>query len=138
MFLTERMEENRVGDVSYQEDGTATDEVAQLQVQYTRMINTTRHWESISVFSDYGARSGDLPSSPVRSPLHLVSLSSESLRSPYTDGSPTTAAVGPGISSVSSSSMRDSVRYEILWELKQELFAGIRSELLRSQQKIFF
>ena len=43
---------------------------------------------------------------------------------------------GPGISLVSSSSIRDSVRDEILRELKQELFAGIRSELLRSQQQI--
>jgi hypothetical protein len=32
--------------------------------------------------------------------------------------------------------MRDSVRDEMLWELKQELFAAIHSELLRSQQKI--
>jgi hypothetical protein len=132
VLLTERMEENCVGDVSYQEDGTATDEVAQLQVQYTRILNTTRHWESISAFSDYGVHSGDLPSSPARSPLYLTSLSSEPLRSPYTDGSPTTAAAGPGISSVSSSSMPDSVRDEILRELKQEFFAGIRSELLRS------
>jgi hypothetical protein len=107
-----------------------------LQDQYTRILNITRHWESTSAFSDYGERIGDLPSSPARSPLHLASLSSEPLRSPYTDGSPTTAAAGPGISSVSSSSMRASVRDEIMRELKQELFAGIRSELLRSQQKI--
>ena len=132
MLLTVRMDENRVDDVSYQEDGSAADEVAQLQDQYTRLLNTTRHWESTSAFSDYGARIGDLPSSPARSPLHLASLSSEPLRSPYTDGSPTTAAAGPGISSVSSSSMRDSVRDEIMRELKQELFAGIRSELLHS------
>ena len=62
--MTARMDENRVDDVSYQEDGSAADEVAQLQDQYTRILNTTRHWESTSAFSDYGARIGDLPSSP--------------------------------------------------------------------------
>ena len=82
-----------------------TDEVAQLQVQDTRMINTTRHFEFLSTFSDYCPCIGDLPSSPARSPLHLASLSSEPLRSPYTDGSPTTATDGLGTSSVSSSSM---------------------------------
>jgi hypothetical protein len=53
---------------------------------------------------DASARVGDVPSSPTRSPLHLASLSSEPLGSPYTDGSPNTAAAGLGIS------LRDSVR----------------------------
>jgi hypothetical protein len=136
VLLVVRMDENRVDDVSYQEDGSATDEVAQLQDHYTRILNTTRHLESLPPFSDYGANIGDLSSSPARSPLHLASLSSEPLRSPYTDVSPVAAAAGPSLSSVSSSSMRDSVWDEILQDLKQELFAGIRSELLRSQQKI--
>jgi hypothetical protein len=73
VLLTVRMDENRVDDVSYQEDGSATDEVAQLQDQYTRLLNTTRHWESTSAFSDYGARIGDLPSSPARSREQEVS-----------------------------------------------------------------
>ncbi len=84
-----------------------SDEVAQLQEQYNRILNTTRHLESLSVFSDYGACIGNLASSPVRSPLNLASLS-ETYRSPYTDGSPTTATTGLGIYSVSSSSMSDS------------------------------
>jgi hypothetical protein len=88
--------------------------------QQTRILNTTRHLESISTFSDYCACIGDLTSSPVRSPLHLASLS-EPLRSSYTDGSPTTATVGLGIASLSSSSILESVRDEILWGLKQEL-----------------
>jgi hypothetical protein len=37
---------------------------------------------------DASARVGDGPSSHTRSPLHLASLSSEPLGSPYTDGSP--------------------------------------------------
>ena len=77
-----------------------------------------------------------LPSSPARSPLHLASLSSEPLRSPYTDGSPNTGAAGLGISSVSSSSIRDSGRDEMLRELRHEFFVEMRSELLRSQQEI--
>jgi hypothetical protein len=32
--------------------------------------------------------------------------------------------------------MSDSLWDDILWELKQDLFAGIRSELLHSQQKM--
>jgi hypothetical protein len=136
VLLAVRIDENRVDDVSYQEDGSVVDEDVQLQDQYTRILNTTTHLESLSAFSDCGVCIGDLPSSPVRSPLHLASLSCEPLRSPYTDGSPTIEAAGPGISLVSSSSMCDSVRDEMLWELKQEFFAGIRSELFRSQQKI--
>ncbi len=59
---------------------------------------------------DASARVGDGPSSPTRSPLHLASLSSESLGSPYADGSPNTAAAGLGIS------LRDWVRDEFRWE----------------------
>jgi hypothetical protein len=73
--LAVSMDENRVDEVSYQEDGSAVDEFTQLQDQYTRILNTTRHLESLSVFSDYGVRIGDLPSSPARSPLHFASLS---------------------------------------------------------------
>ena len=130
MSLTARMDETRV-DITNQEDG-ATDDIALLQAQYTRI----RTLQSLSAFSDYSARVGDLPSSPTRSPLQLASLSSEPLRSPCTDGSPNTAAAGLGISSVSSSSMRDSGRDEMLRELRHELFAEMRSELLRSQQEI--
>jgi hypothetical protein len=78
---------------------------------------------------DASARFGDVPSSPTRSSLHLASLSSEPLGSPYTDGSPNTAAAGLGIS------LRDSVRDKLLRELRQELFADMRSELLRSKQE---
>ncbi len=78
---------------------------------------------------DAGARVGVVPTSPTRSPLHLASLSSEPLGSPYTDGSPNTAASGLGIS------LRDSMRDELLRELRQELFADLRSELLRSKQE---
>jgi hypothetical protein len=78
---------------------------------------------------DASARVGDVPSSPTRSPLHLASLSSEPLSSPYTDGSPNTATVGLGIW------LRDSVRDELLRELRQELLADFRSELLRSKQE---
>jgi hypothetical protein len=46
---------------------------------------------------DAGARVGAVPSSPTRSPLHLASLSSEPLGSPYTDGSPNTASAGLGM-----------------------------------------
>jgi hypothetical protein len=99
------MDEPHVDDVSYQEDSSVTDEVAHLQVQYTRMINNTRHLEFLSTFSDYSPCIGDLPSSPARSHLNLSSLSSEPFRSPYTDGSPTTVTDGLGTSSVSSSSM---------------------------------
>jgi hypothetical protein len=56
-------------------------------------------------------------------------LSSEPLGSPYTDGNPNTAATGLGIS------LRDSVLDELLRELRQELFADMRSELLRSKQE---
>ena len=125
------MDETRVDDVTNQEDGAA-DDIALLQAQYTRI----RTLQSLSAFSDYSARVGDVPSSPTRSPLQLASLSSEPLRSPYTAGSPNTAAAELGISSVSSSSMRDSGRDEMLRELRHELFAEMRSELLRSQQEI--
>jgi hypothetical protein len=75
---------------------------------------------------DVSARVGAVPSSPTRSPLHLVSLSSEPIGSPHTDGSPNTATAGLGIS------LRDSVRDELLREIRQEFFADLRSELLRS------
>jgi hypothetical protein len=78
---------------------------------------------------DASARVGDVPSSATRSPLHLASLSSEPLGSPYSDGSPNTAVTGLGFS------LRDSVRDELLRELRQELFADMRSELLRSKQE---
>ncbi len=78
---------------------------------------------------DASARVGVVPSSPTRSPLHLESLSSEPLDSPYTDGSPNTASAGLGIS------LRDSVRDELLRELRKDLFADMRSELLRSKQE---
>ena len=71
------MDETRVDDVTNQEDGAA-DDIALLQAQYTR-ISTL---QSLSAFSDYSARVGDVPSSPTRSPLQLASLSSEPLRSP--------------------------------------------------------
>ena len=90
------MDETRV-DISNQQDGAA-DDIALLQAQYTRI----RTLQSLSAFCDYSVRVDDLPSSPTRSPLHLASLSSEPLRSPYTDGSPNTAAAGLGISSVFS------------------------------------
>ena len=122
-------------DVINLEDGPAAfdDDISELQSQLTRIMQAS------AVFSDDSARTDVLQSSPARSPLHLASLSSdphEPLRSPFTDGSPTTAAAGLGIPSVSSSSMRDSIRDELFRELKQELFAEMRSELLRSQQKI--
>ncbi len=78
---------------------------------------------------DASARFGDVQSSPTRSPLHLASLSSDPLGSPYTAGSPNTASAGLGIS------LRDSVRDELLRELRQELFADMRSELLGSKQE---
>ena len=76
--LTARMDETRV-DITNQEDG-AGDDIALLQAQYTRI----RTFQSLSAFSDYSACVDDLPSSPTRSPLHLTSLSSEPLRSPFT------------------------------------------------------
>jgi hypothetical protein len=123
------MDETCIDD-TYQENGAA-DDIALLPAQYTRL----RTLHSLSAFSDDSARVGDVQSSPTRSPLHLASLCSEPLGSPYTDGSPNTAAVGLGIFSVSSSSLRDSVRDELLRELRQELFADMRSELLRSKQE---
>jgi hypothetical protein len=49
--LTMRMNETHVDvDVSYKEDGSVSDEVVQLQVQYTRILNTTRHTFGISVW----------------------------------------------------------------------------------------
>jgi hypothetical protein len=79
--------------------------------------------------TDASARFGDIPSSTTRSPLHLALLSSEPCGSPYTDGRPNTTAAGLGIS------LRDSVRDKLLRELRQELFADMRSELVRSQQE---
>jgi hypothetical protein len=121
------MDETHIDDTN-QEDG-AVDEIALLQAQYTRI----RTLQSLSAFSDDDARASHVPPSPTRSPLHLASLSSEPLRSPYTDDSPITAASGIGISAVSS--LRDGW----LQELKQELFAEFqsefRSELLRSKQE---
>jgi hypothetical protein len=117
--LTERMDETCIDD-TYQEDGV-TDDIALLPAQYTRL----RTLHSLSVFSNDSARVGDVPSSPTRSPLHLASLSSEPLGSPYTDGNPNTVATGLGISSVSSSSLRDSVRDELLRELRQEFFVDM-------------
>ena len=83
------MDETRIDDTN-QEDG-AVDDIALLQTQYTRI----RTLQSSSAFSDDSARAGNVPSSPTRSPLQLASLSSEPLHSPYTDGSPNTAAAGP-------------------------------------------
>ena len=101
MSLSARMDETRIDD-TYQEDGSV-DDIALLQAQYTRI----RTLESVPAFSDDNARAGNVPSSPTRSPLHLASLSSEPLHSPYTDGSPNTAASGLGISSVFSLLNRD-------------------------------
>ncbi len=78
---------------------------------------------------DDSARVGDVPSSPTRSPLHLASLSSEPLGSPYTDDSPNTDTDGLGIS------LCDSVRDELLRERRQEFVEDMRSELLRSKQE---
>ncbi len=119
--LTVRMDETRIDDTN-QEDGSV-DDISLFQTQYTR-ISTL---QSLSVFTDDSVSVSDVPSSPTRSPLHLVSLSSEPLRPPYTHTSPNTAADGLGISSVSSSSIRDSVWDELLRELRQELFAEMRS-----------
>ena len=123
------MDETHLDD-THQEDG-AGDDIAQLQAQYSRI--RTLQSLSASAFSDDEARAGHVPT---RSPLHLASLSSEPLRSPYPDESPITAASGIGISPVSS--LRDGW----LQELKQELFAEFqsefrlhRSELLRSKQE---
>jgi len=123
------MDETHLDD-THQEDG-AGDDIAQLQAQYSRI--KTLQSLSASAFSDDEARAGHVPT---RSPLHLASLSSEPLRSPYPDESPITAASGIGISPVSS--LRDGW----LQELKQELFAEFqsefrlhRSELLRSKQE---
>jgi hypothetical protein len=122
------MDETHIDD-THQEDG-AGDDIAQLQAQYSRI--RTLQSLSASAFSDDDARAGHV----TRSPLHLASLSSEPLRSPYPDESPITAASGIGISPVSS--LRDGW----LQELKQELFAEFqsefrlhRSELLRSKQE---
>jgi hypothetical protein len=123
VLLIAKMDETRIDDTN-QEDG-AVDDIALLQAQYTRI----RTLQSLSAFSDDSARAGIVPSSPTRSPLHLASLSSEPLRSPYTDGSPNTAAAGLSISSVFS------LRDELLRDLRQELFAEMRSELLRSKQE---
>ena len=127
MSLTARMNETRV-DVTSQEDGAA-DDVALLQAQYTRI----RTLQSLSAFSDYSARVDDLPPSPTRSPLHLTSLSSEPLRSPYTVGSPTAAT---GLVFLRCLLPRCVTRGGMSRELRQELFAEMRSELLRSQQEI--
>jgi hypothetical protein len=103
------MDETRIDDRiddTYQEDGT-TDYFALLPPQYTLL------------------RTLHSPSSPTRSPLHLASLSSDPLGSPHSDDIPNTSAVGLGISSVSSSSLCDSVRDELLRELRQELFVDM-------------
>jgi hypothetical protein len=113
-------------------EATLNSEISELQAELTRVIQAS------AVLSDDSVRTDVIQSSPARSPLHLASLSSdphEPLRSSFPDGSPTTAAAGFGIPSVSSSSMRDSVRDELFRELKQELFAEMRSELLRSKQQ---
>ncbi len=133
MSLTARMDETRIDnriDDTYQEDGSV-DDIALVPAQYTRL----RTLHSLSVFSDDSARVGDVPASPTRSPLHLASLFSELFGSPFPDGSPNTAGAGLGISSVSSSSLRDRVRDELLREVRQELFVDMRSELLRSKQE---
>ncbi len=83
----------------------------------TARMDETRIDDRIDDRIEASARVGDVPSSPTRSPLHLASLSSEPLGSPYPDGSPNTAAAGLGIS------LRDSVRDELIRELRQELFA---------------
>ncbi len=67
--------------------------------------------------------------------MHLASLSSDPLGSPFPDGRPNTDAAGLGISSVSSSSLRDRVWNELLRELRQDLCADMRSALLRSKQE---
>ncbi len=129
MSLTVRMDETHIDriDDTYQEDGM-TDDITLLQAQYTHL----RTLHSLSAFSDDSACVGDVPSSPTRSPLHLALMSSEPLGSPHTDGNPSTAVTGLGISSVSSSSLCDSVWDELLRKLRQELFADMRSEFLRS------
>jgi len=110
-------------------------EISELHAQLTRIMQTS------AVFSDDSVRADVIQSSPARSPLHLASLSSDPhvpLRSPFPDGSPTTAAAGLGIPSMSdrsSSSMCASMRDELLQELRQELFAEMRSEFLRSKQE---
>jgi hypothetical protein len=86
------MDETRIDD-TYQEDGT-TDDIVLLPAQYTRL----RTLHSLSAFSDDSVCVGDVPSSPTRSPLHVASLSSEPLGSPYTDGSRKTVVPGLGIS----------------------------------------
>ena len=126
--LTARMDETRV-DITNQEDG-AGDDIALLQAPYTRI----RTFQSLSAFSDYSARVDDLPSSPTRSPLHLTSLSSEPLRSPHTVGSPNTADTG--LVFLRCLLPRCVTRGGMSRELRQELFAEMRSELLRSQQEI--
>ncbi len=127
--LTVKMDETRIDnriDDTYQED-EVTDDIALLPAQHTRL----RTLHSLSVFSDDSVCVGYVPSSPTRSTLHLASMSSESFGSPYTDGNPNTASTGLGISSVSSSSLHDSVRDELL----REFFADMRSDLLRSKQE---
>jgi hypothetical protein len=123
------MDETHIDD-THQEDG-AGDDIAQLQAQYTRIRSLQSL--SASAFSDDDARAGHVPPSPTRSPLHLASLSSEPLRSPYPDDSPITSTSGIDISPVSS------LRNGWLQELRQELFAEFqsefRSELFRSKQE---
>jgi hypothetical protein len=96
------MDETRI-DVTNLENVPAAydDDISELQAQLTRI----RALQASSGFSDDSARTDVLQSSPARSTLHLASLSSdphERLRSPFTDGSPTTAAAGLDIPSVSS------------------------------------
>jgi hypothetical protein len=78
---------------------------------------------------DVSARVGDVPSSPTRSPLHLALLSSDPLGSPYTDGSPSTAVAGLGIS------LSDLVRDELFRDLRKEFFPDMWSELLHSKRE---
>ena len=131
-FTTARMEATDI-------EATLNSEISELQAELTRVIQASAVLSGASaVLSDDSVRTDVTQPSPARSPLHLASLSSDPhgpLRSSFPDGSPTTAAAGFGIPSVSSSSMRDSVRDELFRELKQELFAEMRSELLRSKQE---
>ncbi len=136
LTLIVRMDETHI-DVTNLEDVPVVydDDISELQAQLTRI----RDLKALSVFSDDSVCIDVLQSSPVRSPLHLALLSSdphEPLRSPFTDGRPTTAATVLGIPSVSSSSVRDSMWEELFRELKQEIFVEMCSELFRSQQKI--
>jgi hypothetical protein len=93
-------------------EATLNSEISELQAELTRVIQAVLSGAS-AVLSDDSVRTDVTQPSPARSPLHLASLSSdphEPLRSSFPDGSPTIAAAGFGIPSVSSSSMRVSVQ----------------------------